>query len=106
MSRKNRAPKRRIARSAFGTHHIVLSTALCLMVNVVQLLQSFTVPLRNQRSYWKTMHLKYLKQLWKKTSCLYLKYARRVGGSNYHVPVEVRPERRTTLGLRWLAMDR
>ena len=28
--------------------------------------------------------------------------ARRVGGSNYLVPVEVRAERRTTLGLRWL----
>lgn len=28
--------------------------------------------------------------------------ARRVGGSNYQVPVEVRPERRTTLGLRWI----
>ncbi|MDQ0177366.1 30S ribosomal protein S7 [Bacillus chungangensis] len=28
--------------------------------------------------------------------------ARRVGGSNYQVPVEVRPERRSTLGLRWL----
>ena len=28
--------------------------------------------------------------------------ARRVGGANYQVPVEVRPERRTTLGLRWL----
>lgn len=28
--------------------------------------------------------------------------ARRVGGSNYQVPVEVRPERRQTLALRWL----
>jgi small subunit ribosomal protein S7 len=28
--------------------------------------------------------------------------ARRVGGSNYQVPVEVRPDRRSTLGLRWL----
>lgn len=28
--------------------------------------------------------------------------SRRVGGSNYQVPVEVRPERRTALGLRWL----
>ena len=27
---------------------------------------------------------------------------RRVGGANYQVPIEVRPERRTTLGLRWL----
>ncbi|OUM87994.1 MAG: 30S ribosomal protein S7 [Bacillus thermozeamaize] len=28
--------------------------------------------------------------------------ARRVGGANYQVPVEVKPERRQTLGLRWL----
>lgn len=28
--------------------------------------------------------------------------ARRVGGANYQVPMEVRPERRSTLGLRWL----
>lgn len=28
--------------------------------------------------------------------------ARRVGGANYQVPVEVKPDRRTTLGLRWL----
>lgn len=28
--------------------------------------------------------------------------ARRVGGSTYQVPVEVRPERRQALGLRWM----
>ncbi len=28
--------------------------------------------------------------------------ARRVGGANYQVPVEVKPERRVSLGLRWL----
>ena len=28
--------------------------------------------------------------------------ARRVGGSNYQVPMELRPERRQTLGLRWI----
>lgn len=28
--------------------------------------------------------------------------ARRVGGSTYQVPIEVRPDRRQTLGLRWL----
>lgn len=28
--------------------------------------------------------------------------ARRVGGATYQVPMEVRPERRQTLGLRWL----
>ncbi|MEX1376884.1 MAG: 30S ribosomal protein S7 [Eubacteriales bacterium] len=28
--------------------------------------------------------------------------ARRVGGSTYQVPMEVRPERRQTLGIRWM----
>ena len=28
--------------------------------------------------------------------------ARRVGGANYQVPIEVRPDRRESLGLRWL----
>jgi small subunit ribosomal protein S7 len=28
--------------------------------------------------------------------------ARRVGGASYQVPVEVRPERRQSLGMRWL----
>jgi len=30
--------------------------------------------------------------------------ARRVGGATYQVPMEVRPERRQTLGLRWITM--
>jgi small subunit ribosomal protein S7 len=30
--------------------------------------------------------------------------ARRVGGSNYQVPIEVRPERRQTLALRWIVL--
>ena len=30
--------------------------------------------------------------------------SRRVGGSNYQVPVEVRPERRNALALRWLTL--
>ncbi len=28
--------------------------------------------------------------------------SRRIGGANYQVPIEVRPDRRQTLGLRWL----
>jgi len=30
--------------------------------------------------------------------------ARRVGGSNYQVPLEIRPERRQTLGIRWIVL--
>ena len=32
--------------------------------------------------------------------------ARRVGGATYQVPMEVRPERRQTLGLRWITLLR
>ena len=28
--------------------------------------------------------------------------ARRIGGATYQVPIEVRPERRQTLGIRWI----
>lgn len=31
--------------------------------------------------------------------------ARRVGGANYQVPIEIRPERRQTLGIRWLVLN-
>ena len=31
--------------------------------------------------------------------------ARRVGGANYQVPIDVRPERRLTLGLRWIVAN-
>ncbi|MCL2121026.1 MAG: 30S ribosomal protein S7 [Clostridiales bacterium] len=31
--------------------------------------------------------------------------ARRVGGANYQVPIEVRPDRRETLGIRWLVTN-
>ena len=30
--------------------------------------------------------------------------ARRVGGATYQVPMEVRPERKLTLGLRWITL--
>ena len=30
--------------------------------------------------------------------------ARRIGGSTYQVPMDVRPERRQTLGLRWIRL--
>ena len=31
--------------------------------------------------------------------------ARRVGGANYQVPIEIRPERRQTLAIRWLVIN-
>lgn len=43
-----------------------------------------------------------LEQALKNVSPLLEVKARRVGGATYQVPVEVRPERRLSLGLRWL----
>ena len=31
--------------------------------------------------------------------------ARRVGGANYQVPIEIRPERRQTLAIRWIVIN-
>ena len=31
--------------------------------------------------------------------------ARRVGGSNYQVPIEIRPERKQTLAIRWIVLN-
>lgn len=31
--------------------------------------------------------------------------SRRVGGANYQVPIEIRPERRQTLAIRWLVIN-
>ena len=31
--------------------------------------------------------------------------ARRVGGANYQVPIEIRPDRRQTLAIRWLVIS-
>ena len=48
---------------------------------------------------WKLSRL-----LWR-ISCLFWRVkARRVGGATYQVPIEVRPERRETLGLRWVTL--
>lgn len=43
-----------------------------------------------------------LEQALKNVSPLLEVKSRRVGGATYQVPVEVRPERRISLGLRWL----
>ena len=45
---------------------------------------------------------KFLKLHWKNVMPVLEVRARRVGGANYQVPVEVRQDRRMTLGIRWI----
>ena len=46
--------------------------------------------------------LEVFEQAWEKIMPVLEVKARRVGGATYQVPMEVRPERRQTLGLRWI----
>ncbi len=64
--------------------------------------KNYTLRLISLASVQVKIQWKYLMQALKNIMPVLEVKARRVGGSNYQVPVEVRPERRTTLGLRWL----
>ena len=72
------------------------------MVNVVLLQQSYTMLSSKSKKQLETMLLKVFETAMDNITPVLEVRARRVGGSNYQVPVEVRPERRITLGLRWL----
>ena len=87
MSRKNRAPKREVLADPLYNSKIVTR-----LINRVML--------DGKRGTAATIVYDAFEQI-KEATVLEVR-ARRVGGSNYQVPVEVRPERRTTLGLRWL----
>ena len=62
-----------------------LETFEAAMENVMPVLEVFTEAMEN---IMPTLEVK----------------ARRVGGATYQVPLEVRPERRQTLGLRWITL--
>ena len=90
MSRKNRAPKREVLADPLYNSKIVTR-----LINRVML--------DGKRGTAATIVYDAFEQIKEATGNDALEVrARRVGGSNYQVPVEVRPERRITLGLRWL----
>ena len=104
MSRKTVRLNAMYCQIRFTIHNqlLVLSTALCLMVNVVQQLQSFYGAFEQIKEATGNDALEVFETAMENIMPVLEVRARRVGGSNYQVPVEVRPERRTTLGLRWL----
>ena len=67
----------------------------------VLLKASFTIRSTSSRNVLVMIRWKCLKHIKNIMPVLEVK-ARRVGGANYQVPIEVKPERRTSLGLRWL----
>ena len=96
MSRKTSAPKRDVLPDPLWNSQLVTRLINRVMLDGKRGTAASIVYGPSNKLKIGNDALKYSKQLWK-TSCLYLKYVYRVGSSNYQVPVEVRPERRTTL---------
>ena len=104
MSRKNRAPKREVLADPLYNSKIVtrLINRVMLDGNVVLLQQSYYDASSKFKEATGNDALEVFETAMDNIMPVLEVRARRVGGSNYQVPVEVRPERRTTLGLRWL----
>ncbi len=102
--RRNQAPRRRVVPDArYNNEHI----AMC----VVRLMKSGKKSIARGIVYdaldtiaetTKKNPLEVFEQAIKNTSPMIEVKPRRVGGATYQIPVEVSPERRVVLSLRWL----
>lgn len=104
MSRKGQAPKRKILPDPRFNDKIVAKFINKMMWDgkkgVAE--RAFYKSLQIIEEKKKQEGLKVFKQALDNVRPLLEVRSRRVGGSNYQVPVEVRAERRVSLGMRWL----
>lgn len=104
MSRKGRAPKREILPDPRYNDVVVTKLVNNIMLDgkkgVAQRIVYDAFDIITEQSGEDALEVFY-KALNNIMPLLEVK-ARRIGGANYQVPIEVRPERRQTLGLRWL----
>jgi small subunit ribosomal protein S7 len=104
MSRKGRAPKREIIPDPVFGSELVTRTINKIMwdgkKSTAERIFYSAMDMINERTGENALDV-YEAALNNIMPVLEVK-SRRVGGSNYQVPVEVRPDRRRTLGLRWL----
>ncbi|EFR31629.1 30S ribosomal protein S7 [Eremococcus coleocola] len=104
MSRKGRAPKREVLPDPIYNSQLVTRTINRIMLDgkrgkASKILYSAFDIIREETG---NEPLEVFEQAIENIMPLLEVKARRVGGSNYQVPVEVRPDRRVTLALRWL----
>ena len=104
MSRKNRAPKREVLPDPLYNSKLVTRLINNVMVDGKKGVSQKIVYGAFEIIQEKTGKdpLETFEQAMENIMPLLEVKARRVGGATYQVPMEVRPERRQTLGLRWL----
>lgn len=104
MARRNRAPKRPVAPDVKYNSQLVASFINKLMENgkktVAASIFYDAVDLAEERA--KKPGLEVFEQAIKNATPLIEVRPRRVGGATYQIPLEVRPDRRQSLAIRWL----
>jgi small subunit ribosomal protein S7 len=104
MPRRREVPKRKIEPDPKFHDRLVSKFVNCMMTRgkkaVAQSIFYGAMDLIEQRT--KEEPLKTFKKALDNVKPVVEVKARRVGGATYQVPVEIRPQRRTALGIRWL----
>jgi len=104
MPRRREVPKRKIEPDPKFHDRLVSKFVNCMMTRgkkaVAQGIFYGAMDLIEQRT--KEEPLKTFKKALDNVKPVVEVKARRVGGATYQVPVEIRPQRRTALGIRWL----
>jgi small subunit ribosomal protein S7 len=104
MARRNRAPKRYIEPDVKYNSQLVTSFINKLMRNGKKTVATsvFYKALNLAEERVKKPGIEIFEQAIKNATPLIEVRPRRVGGATYQVPLEVRPERRRSLAIRWL----
>lgn len=103
MSRRREVPKRYIIPDPIYKEQIVTKFMNCLMLHgkkaAAEMIVYRAIETMNEKDGTGVAMFK--KAIENVKPRLEVK-SRRIGGSNFQVPIEVRPERRTSLAIRWL----
>jgi small subunit ribosomal protein S7 len=104
MARRNRAPKRPVKPDVKYNSQVVSSFINKLMLNgkknVAATIFYDALDIVEKRA--KKPGIEIFEQAMKNATPLIEVRPRRVGGATYQIPLEVRPERRASLAIRWL----
>ncbi|MCB0192534.1 MAG: 30S ribosomal protein S7 [Anaerolineae bacterium] len=104
MARRNRAPKRHVEPDVKYSSVLVTSFVNKLMKNGKKTV-AFTIfydALDIAADRTKKPGIEIFEQAMKNATPMVEVRPRRVGGATYQIPMEVRPERRRSLAIRWL----